>query len=131
MRGWQPSIAMTRVVPERSAPIMMMGRSFSVIGISFLYLFLVQAAGRSGLLDVQISQPGEEVEIGLARSVLEGGGHADLLEYRLPAFGGVQGDERSAQALDLGGRNLRRRDQRHVDLVAASSDDPAAVPLPA
>ena len=47
MRGWQPSIAMTSVVPERSAPIMKIGRSFSVMGISRSVLFLALNLSRT------------------------------------------------------------------------------------
>src|SRR5262245_32337039 len=106
MRGWQPSIAMTRVVPERSAPIMMTGRSFSLMGI----VLPLSRADRSGLLDVQVAQPAEEVDEGLARGLLEAGGHADLLQDRLAALGRVERDDRRAQPLDLRRRDLRRGD---------------------
>src|ERR1700752_3953756 len=97
MRGWQPSIAMTRVVPERSAPIMKTGLSFSVMGI----LSSLSRVGRSGLLHVQVAQPGEEVDKGLAGRLLEAAGHADLLQDRLAALGGVEGDDGGAQPLHL------------------------------
>src|SRR5215510_14101222 len=122
MRGWQPSIAITSVVPERSAPIMMTGRSFSVMDIF---------DPPSGLLDVQVAQPYQEIDELLARRILEADGHADLLEDLLAAVGRVQGDHRGAQPLDLCARKLRRGDHGHVDLVAASRDHASAALLPA
>src|SRR5687767_3515117 len=35
MRGWQPSIAITRVVPERSAPSMKIGLFVRLMGMGF------------------------------------------------------------------------------------------------
>src|SRR5215510_9786613 len=122
MRGWQPSIAITSVVPERSAPIMMTGRSFSVMDIF---------DPPSGLLDVQVAQPCQEIDELLARRLLEADGHADLPEDLLAALARVQGDHRGAQPLDLCARKLRRGDHRHVDLIAAPRDHAPAVLLPA
>src|SRR5882672_2468631 len=115
MRGWQPSIAITSVVPERSAPIMMTGRSLRLSGI---------------FRGLQIADPGEEVEEHLGGRRLEGV-EADLLQDHLAAVAGIERDDRGAQFQHLLLRDLGRRDERHVRQLPASGDDTAAVLLPA
>src|SRR4051812_23455787 len=98
MRGWQPSIAMTRVVPERSAPIMMTGRSLELTGI---------------FCSFEVAEPIEKIDEHFRGRVLKTG-EAYLLQDRFPAFAGIEGDERGTHLGDLLVRDLRRRDHGHV-----------------
>src|SRR3954469_2360840 len=107
MRGWQPSIAITSVVPERSAPIMMTGRSLRLSGM---------------LRSLQVTDPGEEIEEGPRRGGLEAGVDADLLQDRLAAVAVVECHDGGAQLGDLLFRNLRGGDERHVGKLTAPGD---------
>src|SRR5882672_563499 len=115
MRGWHPSIAMTSVVPERSAPIMMTGRSLRLSGI---------------LRSLEIADPCEEVQERPRRCRLEPGADADLLEDHFAVVAVVERYDHGAQLDDLIVRDLRRRDEGHVRQLAALRDDPPAVFLP-
>src|SRR3954469_25824477 len=115
MRGWQPSIAITSVVPERSAPIMMTGRSLRLSGM---------------LRSLEVANPGEEIEEGPRRGGLEAGVDAYLLQNRFAAVAVVERHDGGAQFRDLLFRNLRRSDERHVGKLTAARDDTAAVFFP-
>src|SRR3954464_6550941 len=115
MRGWHPSIAMTSVVPERSAPIIMTGRSLRLSGM---------------LRSLQVADPGEEIEEGPRRGRLESGVDADLLQDRLAAVAVVDRHDRGAQLGDLLFGNLRRGNERPVGKLTTARDDTAAVLFP-
>src|SRR5437660_9090811 len=116
MRGWQPSIAITSVVPERSAPIMMTGRSFSVMAI-----FPPSDLPCPALLEGPglLAEPFKKREELLARRFAEARRQVDLLQDGAAAVGGVERQHRGAQPGDARPRQPRRSDERHVDLVAA------------
>src|SRR5467141_728607 len=100
---------MTSVVPERSAPIMMTGRSLRLIGI---------------LCDFEVSDPGEKVEKHFRIRRLEAG-QPDLLQNGLAAVSGIERDDRPAQLCDLLFRDLGRRDEGHVGQLPASRENAA------
>src|SRR5713101_5777697 len=119
-------MAMTSVVPERSAPIMITGRSLSLIGMSR------PMQGNCCLLllgDFELSKPIDKVEE-LLRGCLPEARKSDLLQHRFSTFAGIKREERCADLCDLGLGNFRRGDQWHIRQIRASCNDPAAVLFP-
>src|SRR5262245_2962834 len=106
---------MTSVVPERSAPIMMTGRSLRLTGI---------------LRGLEVADPGEEVEEGPGLGRLEAGVDADFLQDRLAAVAAVEQHDGAAQLVDLVVADRRRGDEWHVGQVTAARDHAPTVLLP-